>query len=274
MSANTPKIVYNLTEELKETFNKGLLVGRGIGIFAGAGVSVPSGIQTFRGANQMDYFEGYPPTYLSTLETLQERPETCWKFFLYLYQLVQVAEPSVTHKVIANWQNKYISRGNGSAFCLITTNFDGLLSKAGAIPHELHGNINKAKCLVCNNVYSMDALDLQNLPPKCECGQILKPNITLLNDYVSEDAYQQAMRISCAFYFCIGTSGVNNHAANFFKHIKDKKMATLIEINPRPSYLTKDMHYVIRGNAEDILPQFEYAKVQKDTINLGNQNKE
>jgi NAD-dependent deacetylase len=249
------QILTSVSDELKEKIRKALLVGRGIGIFAGAGISVLSGIKTFRGLNQMDYFEGYPPTYLCTMEMFKKSPKVCWEFFKHLYSEIKEAEPSTVHKILANWQSKYKNRPN--SFCIITSNFDGLLSKAGVDPvYELHGNINIAKCLSCGKSYDMNSLNLEELPPRCECGEILKPNITLLNDYVDQKAYDQAMRISCAFYFCIGTSGVNHHAANFLQMVKDKKMATLIEINPRATNLTKDMDYVLRGNVEDILPQF------------------
>ena len=257
MSANTPKIVNKVPPELKEKVLKALIIGMNISIFAGAGISVPSKIPTFRGLNQMDYFEGYPPTYLCTMETLRKKPIVAWKFYRHLYETVKEAKPSISHEIIAKWQNRYRTKP-GSRFCLITSNFDGLLSEAGAEPvYELHGNINKAKCITCNKNDDMASLNLENSPPKCSCGEILKPNITLLNgDYVDEKSYDEAMQISCSLYFCIGTSGVNHHAANFLQMIKAKKMATLIEINPRGTNLTKDMDYVLRGNAEDILPQF------------------
>lgn len=254
---DSPQILTSVTDELKEKVRKALLIGRNMAIFAGAGISVASGIKTFRGVNQMDYFEGYAPTYLCTMEMFKKSPDLCWRFYRELYNQVSNAEPSTAHKILASWHKRYTTHPN-SRFCLITSNFDGLLSKAGLAPvWELHGNINMAKCLSCKKIYDMNNLDLENLPPKCECGEILKPNITLLNnDYVDEKAYDEALRISCAFYFCLGTSGVNHHAANFLQMIKEKKMATLIEINPRGTNLTKDMNYVLRGNAEDILPQF------------------
>lgn len=252
-----PEIIDNVTLELKQK----LLRSFGLGFFIGAGVSVPSGIRTFRGANQEEYFEGYPPAYLCTMEFLKESPEICWRFFRKLYQQCRDAEPSLAHRAIAGWQRKCLSRPN-SRFHLITTNFDGLLSKAGVESvYELHGNINTAKCLSCKTSYRMAELNLEIVPPKCECGAVLKPGITLLNDYVQEDAYDELRNISCGMYFCIGTSGVNNHALSFFQQIRDKKMAMMVEINPSNTNLTKDMDYALRGTAEELLPQFGYGQI-------------
>jgi NAD-dependent deacetylase len=192
------------------------------------------------------------------MEMLKESPEICWRFFRKLYYQCRDAEPSTAHRVIASWQRKCLSRPN-SRFHLITSNFDGLLSKAGVENvHELHGNIHTAKCLICSKTYNMSEINLDNLPPKCECGGFFKPGIVLLNDYVQERAYDEVKNISCGMYFCIGTSGVNNHALSFMQRIKDKKMAMLVEINPCNTNLTKDMDYVLRGTAEEILPQFSY----------------
>lgn len=255
---NKTEFLDSVTMELKRK----LLTSSGLGFFIGAGMSVSSGIFTFRGANQEEYFDGYPPAYLCTMEMFKEDPEICWRFFRKLYQQCYEAKPSIAHRTIVAWQKKCLSR-TGTRFHLITSNFDGLLSKAGAENvFELHGNINEAKCLDCKRSYDMKDIGLNSLPPKCNCGSILKPNITLLNDYVDENSYDEIKNVSCGIYFCIGTSGVNNHALNFFQHVKDKRMAKMIEINPCNTNLTKDMDYVLRGNAEDILPQFGYGTIE------------
>ncbi len=252
-----PQILNSVPCELREKLRKVY----SIAVLAGAGISVASGINTFRGANQMKYFAGYPPAYLCSREVFQQMPELGWKFFHQLYNLINAAEPNTAHKTIAAWQCA-AARRRVVKFYLSTTNFDGLLQRAGATSvQELHGNINRVVCWQCRQVRVMAEINFAHLPPQCSCGGWLAPDITLLNDFINEAAYDETITATrgCEIFFVIGNSGVLNHAASFIQMVKSRANAILIEINARPSYLSRHMHFVIRGPAEEMLPQFEYG---------------
>lgn len=247
-----PIVTNIVSEELKEKFHKSY----SIACFVGAGVSASSGIKPFRGSHQMEYFEGFPPAYLCSREGLEKFPELCWRFYRFLSDITINSEPSINHHILTSWQI-YAQKKRVVQFYMITSNFDGLIQKAGGTAHELHGNLKQVVCLSCNQLFSVSEIN----KIRCSCGGILKPDITLLNDYVKEEAYKEATTAvrGCEIFIVIGCSGVLHHVQNLTKHVKDRKSATLIEVNPRGSYLSRYMDYCLRGEAEEILPQFEYC---------------
>lgn len=247
-----PQILTNVTDEIRDKINKSF----SIVLFIGAGVSLSSGIPTFRGEGKDKYFHRHNPVYLSSIRGLAQFPELAWQYYIHLYNLVKQAKPNTAHQALVDFQKKIAARKIVNLTTL-TSNFDGLISCAGGQAVELHGNISKALCPTCKNTYEMQDLDLSSLPPMCECKNILIPNIVLLDDLIKKEHYDLAVNVTrgCTVYIAIGTSGVNSHSYGFMKAVKIRPNTTLLEINPRPSHLTKDMNYVIRANAEDILPQ-------------------
>jgi NAD-dependent deacetylase len=245
-----PKIITNITDEIKEKITKSY----SIALFVGAGISVSSGIPTFRGAGRDKYFHKQNPVYLSSIKGLAQFPELAWKYYIYLYSLVKEAKPNPAHYALVGFQEA-IAKRRVVKLVTLTTNFDGLINKAGGQAVELHGNISKAICLTCKKTYEMCELDLTNLPPLCECKNILIPNIVLVDDLIKKEHYDLAVNASrgCTVYISIGTSGVSSHAYGLMKSVRLRPNTTLIEINPRFSYLTTDQHYFIQNNAEDVL---------------------
>jgi NAD-dependent deacetylase len=66
---------------------------------------------------------------------------------------------------------------------IITQNVDGLHTKAGSTNViEFHGTINKNSCLSCGKEYDADFVFSANGVPKCECGGIVKPKVTLYGE--------------------------------------------------------------------------------------------
>lgn len=251
-----PIILNELTQELKEKFHKSF----SIMVFVGAGISLSSNIPTFRGAGREKYFQqSYNPSYLCSKEGFTKYPQMAWQYFAHTFDLVKNANPNIAHQTLASWQKRASQRA--VRLYLLTTNYDGLINKAGGQAAELHGNINEAICINCKRQYSMYDLKLNSLPPTCNCGNILMPNIVLLDFLMKKEHYDLALTATrgSSIYVAIGTSGVNNHSYGFMRSVKLRPNTTLIEINPRPSHLTKDMHYVLRSSAEEILPQFGYG---------------
>lgn len=249
-----PVILNKVTDELRNKLYKSF----SITIFVGAGVSVSSGIATFRGIGREKYFQKkYNPTYLCSVKGFSQYPKIAWEYFKHTYELVKIASPNIAHNTLASWQKEVAWRGKH--LCLLTTNYDGLIKEAGGQAEELYGNINEVGCSSCQKSYLMSEINLNVLPPMCECGNILMPSIALLGSLIKEEHYERACTATrgCSVYIAVGTSGVDSHSYGLMKSVKIRPNTTLIEINPRPSHLTKDMNYVLVGSAEEILPQFE-----------------
>lgn len=233
-------------EELKERLHQ----ARSIAVFAASGISAASGIPPFRGAGQMGYFEGLPPAYIYSAALWQKNPALVRRFLEYLQGLCEAASPNVAHRTLAAWQREALRR-RYVRFYLLTTNVDGLLEKAGAVASELHGRIDREVCSSCRG------------SDQCGCGAGLRPDVVMLGEYIPEKPYNEAITATrgCELYFAIGASGVQSHSMRFLHLVKARPRALIIEINERPSYLSRDCHYVLRGKAEELLPQFAYGEV-------------
>lgn len=249
-----PRILNQVNNELKEKFWNSF----SITLFVGAGISVSSGIPTFRGAGKEKHFRGeHNPMYLLSREGFSQYPKIAWEYIKHTYEIVKNANPNAGHNSLVELQKKVIQRKVQKMY-LLTTNYDGLINKAGGQAEELYGNINSAICYSCREKKLIDQINLDVLPPVCSCGEILIPDIVMIGSLIKESHYNLCLSATrgCSIYIAIGTSGANSHSYGFMKSVKLRQNVTLVEINPRPSHLSKDMDYTICANAEEILMNF------------------
>ncbi len=112
----------------------------------GAGISVESGIPTFRGKE--GYWRvgsrNYQPQEMATWSAFQEMPEEVWAWYLYRRGVCRGAEPNAAHDAIAAAE-----RDGRERFVLVTQNVDGLHLRAGNTldrTYQIHGNIDFMRC--------------------------------------------------------------------------------------------------------------------------------
>ncbi|KAF0216521.1 MAG: NAD-dependent deacetylase [bacterium] len=206
---------------------------------------------------------GQSPIHLLSTKGFEMFPKLAWQYSCHVYHMVKQATPNLAHRALVAWQKEAIRR-RVVRLNMLTTNYDGLIEQAGGQSEELHGNIKNAICPKCKKKEPMSEINLECLPPICKtCEIILLPDIVLLGSLINQNSYNMCLDATrgCSVYIAIGTSGVNSHSFGFMKKVKLRSNCTLIEINSRPSHLTKDMHYVLRGSAEEILPQFNYREI-------------
>lgn len=72
---------------------------------------------------------------------------------------------------------------------IITQNIDGLHQLAGSKNViELHGTMRKCYCVRCLKTYDsqqiLKRIDEGELPPKCECGGVIRPDVVLFGEPV------------------------------------------------------------------------------------------
>lgn len=161
--------------------------------FGGAGVSTESGVPDFRSKdglyNQHDIrFEEYEPEYLLSHGCLVEHPEV---FFEYYRQKMDArhVEPNITHKFLAKLEE------TGKLSYILTQNIDGLHQKAGSKNVcELHGTTLRNYCSRCKKEYAEDYIfESSDLVPTCECGGVIRPDVTLYEEELPNGAYDLAI---------------------------------------------------------------------------------
>lgn len=193
-----------------------------ITFFGGAGVSTESGVPDFRSKdglyNQHDVqFDKYRPEYLLSHSCLMREPEVYFEFHRQKMDTRRI-EPNDAHKYLAKLEE--MGKLNG----VVTQNIDGLHQKAGSKKvYEIHGSALRNYCVRCNKTYPEDYVFESKEPiPYCECGGLIRPDITLYEESLPDEAVENAiLAISEADMLIIGGTSLTVYPAasyiNFFK---------------------------------------------------------
>lgn len=197
--------------------------------FGGAGVSTESGIPDFRSKdglyNQHDVqFDAYQPEYLLSHSCLRDKPEVYFEFHRQKMDTRDI-EPNNAHRYLAALEK------TGKLIGVVTQNIDGLHQKAGSKNvYEIHGSALRNYCSRCGKKYPMDYIfDSDDAIPKCECGGVIRPDITLYEEGLPEDQVAGALNaIQTADMMIIGGTSLTVYpAASFINYFKGKYIAVI-----------------------------------------------
>jgi NAD-dependent deacetylase len=215
----------------------------------GSGISAESGVPTFREA-QTGLWERYDPQQLATHEAFARDPRLVWEWYQWRRELVREAAPNPVHEALAALELRVPD------FTLLTQNVDGLHERAGSRNLvELHGNILRSKCSREERVVEPEEDD-DSVPPCCpRCGAFLRPDVVWFGEMLPPGAFATASEAArgCDLFLSIGTSSLVYPAAAL-PHEALENGATLVEINPSETPLTRQATFVLRGPAGEVLP--------------------
>ena len=211
-------------------------------VFTGAGVSADSGIPTFRGAGGL--WRNFRAEDLATPDAFARDPALVWEWYEWRRELVRNAQPNAAHRAIASLDHALV----------VTQNVDALHARAGSRNIiELHGSLFRVRCT--REHTTRDAFEpFATLPPRCECGALLRPDVVWFGEMLPEGALEtaaQAIR-SAELLLVIGTSGVVYPAAG----LVPLHRGLSIEINPDPSTACT---YSIAATAAEATPKIVEA---------------
>ncbi|MEQ1502903.1 MAG: Sir2 family NAD-dependent protein deacetylase [Myxococcota bacterium] len=118
--------------------------GRAPVVVTGAGISVASGIPTFRGTDP-DAVWAKDTTELGTVRYFRRDPAGSWRWYLARFDGVRAAAPNPAHHAITAIEAAVVARG--APFLCVTQNIDGLHVRAGTTGLvEIHGAARKIRC--------------------------------------------------------------------------------------------------------------------------------
>ena len=214
----------------------------------GAGISQESGIPTFRGNDGL--WRNYDPMKLATIDAFYDDPKLVWEWYNDRRKNILNAQPNKGHKAIAELE-KY------AEIVVLTQNIDGLHQRGGSSKVlELHGSIIKIKCTVCDYKEEIKS-EISMVPPICECGNILRPDVVWFGEALPQDVWRDAMihASQCDLMIIAGTSLVVSPANTLPLYAKQNN-AFLLEINPENTEMSSEMDLAIKNSSAVALPEF------------------
>ena len=169
--------------------------------FGGAGVSTESGVPDFRSKdglyNQKDIrFDRFSPEYLLSHSCLVDHPDVFFEFY----------------------KQKMDAR---HLTAVVTQNIDYLHQRAGSKRvYEIHGTTYTNYCSRCGKKYGPDYLyETKERIPHCDCGGVIRPDVTLYEEQLPEDAVRNSIRaIQDADMMIIGGTSLRVYPANSYIH--------------------------------------------------------
>ncbi len=226
-----------------------LSASRNVVALTGAGISVESGIPPFRGKGGV--WERFDPMEYATIQAFEKNPEKVWRVLLSeLKNVVDRAEPNNAHKGLAKLEKRGILK------TVITQNVDGLHQKAGNTDViEFHGNFARHRCMQCDTRTETRNLVMTQIPPKCDCGGIFRPECVFFGEMIPQEAMWRSRHAAsnCDIMLVVGTSA-NVQPAAYMPVIAKNSGAKIIEINTETTPLTGHISdHILLGKAGKIM---------------------
>ena len=209
--------------------------------FTGSGVSTDSGLKSFRGKDGL----------YSTLYKGKYRPEEVLssdffcshrKIFLeYVEEELNIngIKPNKGHLALAELEKMGILKA------IITQNIDDLHQMAGnKNVLELHGSLKRWYCLSCGKT--------SNKNFSCDCGGIVRPDVTLYEENLNQDVVNEAIyQIEQADTLIVaGTSLTVYPAAYYLRYFNGKN---LIIINNENTQYDNNASLVLNSNFTEVM---------------------
>jgi NAD-dependent deacetylase len=251
----------NCMDELITRAARDIVKAKKVVALTGAGMSVESGIATFRGKGGL--WEKYEPEVYGHIHTLRTAPEKAWIMLREMEREILKAKPNPGHYALAELEKM------GYLSSIITQNVDGLHHEAGNKEIiEFHGNMREVVCMQCGKRLKITKISIEDSPPRCACKGAFKPDAVFFGEAIPHSALtrsQQESRV-CGAMLVIGTSAVVTPAA-YMPRIASSAGAKLIEINPEETELTPLCDYFIKGSSGKVLPLI-VEKIKNEIGNL------
>ena len=218
-----------------------------IAILTGAGMSVESGLSTFRGGNGM--WDEYPVEQVATIEGYIANPSLVLEFYNKRRRELLTKEPNRGHRLIAELEKNY-------DVTVITQNVDDLHERAGStnIIH-LHGELMRA----CSSRAPHDLSQVGDIPAdnpeikigdKAADGSQLRPFIVWFGEAVPEIERAALACQEAEVFVIIGTSLNVYPAAGLTMYVPPSAPIYLIDPKPVKWNSQRSFRHIMKGASE------------------------
>lgn len=230
-------------------------------ILSGAGLSVESGIPTYRGAGSN------PDNDSTSLSAgyMRSLPERVFNATNQRIKDFDQCKPNAAHKAIAEFVKKYRLQAD---IIHVTQNIDSLCEEAGDTSvFHLHGSLNQSRCQKCGAVFPRKGFyKMGNVCPKCQAKfSAVQPDVVLFGEKPHGLDWILPYLKEVDIFIAIGTSGTVYPAADFVNLAMFSGAPIRMLLNkeaPRDMQYNYQMmdescgpyNYVRIGNATTIVP--------------------
>jgi NAD-dependent deacetylase len=220
----------------------------------GAGISVASGLPTYRGAGGL--WSEIDVASHATAAAMQSDPARVWRFFAGVRRQIAAARPNAGHLAVARAEQ---GLHDDQRLTVLTQNVDGLHTLAGS-SHvvELHGSLRRSRCTGCDFEQPEELASSPASCPACPaCSAPMRPAIVLFDEPLSVDAEWESKKAlrDCDLFLAVGTSGTVSPASNFMR-AAEYAGARTIYVNLEPMTPNNPaFREVVLGRAERVLPR-------------------
>lgn len=216
-------------------------------VLTGAGMSVESGLSTFRDADGL--WENYPVARVATHEAWLEDPVYVNNFYNMLRKKLVGAKPNEGHRLVAGLERRY-------DVTVVTQNVDNLHEAAGSshVIH-LHGELMKT----CSSrdvdnphfIRTMTPGDLDVQPgEKAGDGSLLRPYIVFFGEAVPNISVAADYARQADMFVIIGTSLNVYPAAGLVQYAAPLTPIYLIDPKPVMAAGRHDVRHIQKGASE------------------------
>ncbi len=234
-----------------------LLAAGSVCVLTGSGISVESGLPTFRGAGGL--WRTHRVEELASPEGFAHDPRLVWTWYDERRAVHDRAKPNAGHLALAKLERRVAD------FTLATQNVDSLHLRAGSQNVlELHGHLREARCDRCGARRPLEGpFPLDEI--EHACGGRFRPDIVWFGEGLPAALWSAAIEAVARadVVIAVGTSGVVQPAASLFTHLVGSQTFT-IEVNPETSALSPHADIVLYGTAASVLPRLVETERGKD----------
>jgi NAD-dependent deacetylase len=180
-------------------------------VLSGAGISVESGIPTFRDADGL--WEGYDVMEVATPEGWRKNPSLVLEFYNQRRKRALEVKPNRGHEILAELEKHF-------KVTVVTQNVDNLHERAGSskVIH-LHGSLFESRSSIDESlIYPIRGWEL-NMGDTCSKGSQLRPNIVWFGEMVPLMGVAAGFAAQADYFVVVGTSMVVYPAAGLIDYV-------------------------------------------------------
>ena len=242
-------------------------------VLTGAGVSLASGVPTFRGTDPEAVW-AHDVTELGTLAYFERDPVGSWRWYRRRFRTLDGKHPNAAHLALAALERWQLGRGRD--FCLVSQNIDTLHEQAGSRSLiKVHGSADRVRCsrdgcrfgapegTLPRSRFNLEQFDedpsLATVPRCPACWSPMRQHVLWFDEHYGSHADYQFDRVldflgRAGIIVCVGTSfavGVTDIVVT----TAERRRVPVFVVDPRAPPLDPDARRIhIAAPAEMVLP--------------------